>query len=178
MPGFTHLQKAQPVTLAHHVGAYFEMFRRDRSRMADIRKRMNYLSARCRRTCRNHLSAGPMIYTQSCLALTGRQETAWIPYLTGIIVIELLSALSTDHDASEPFLRGDHHLELQRVPFRGDRRCLQHRKQHHAAEEESGYRRACKRKDRPCLWCTDFHPYNHERTFRLPTTKTCRKTRN
>ena len=42
MPGFTHLQKAQPVTLAHHVGAYFEMFRRDRGRLADIRKRMNY----------------------------------------------------------------------------------------------------------------------------------------
>ncbi len=34
MPGFTHLQKAQPVTLAHHLGAYFEMFRRDRSRRA------------------------------------------------------------------------------------------------------------------------------------------------
>ena len=33
MPGFTHLQKAQPVTLAHHVGAYFEMFRRDRGRL-------------------------------------------------------------------------------------------------------------------------------------------------
>ena len=42
MPGFTHLQKAQPVTLAHHVGAYYEMFRRDRGRLADIRKRMNY----------------------------------------------------------------------------------------------------------------------------------------
>ena len=41
MPGFTHLQKAQPVTLAHHVGAYFEMFRRDRDRLFDIRKRMN-----------------------------------------------------------------------------------------------------------------------------------------
>ncbi|MCR5428163.1 MAG: argininosuccinate lyase [Lachnospiraceae bacterium] len=41
MPGFTHLQKAQPVTLAHHFGAYFEMFRRDRSRLADIRRRMN-----------------------------------------------------------------------------------------------------------------------------------------
>ena len=41
MPGFTHLQKAQPVTLAHHFGAYFEMFRRDRSRLADIRSRMN-----------------------------------------------------------------------------------------------------------------------------------------
>ena len=42
MPGFTHLQKAQPVTLAHHVGAYFEMFKRDRSRLHDIYERMNY----------------------------------------------------------------------------------------------------------------------------------------
>ena len=42
MPGFTHLQKAQPITLAHHMGAYFEMFRRDRGRLADIYKRMNY----------------------------------------------------------------------------------------------------------------------------------------
>lgn len=41
MPGFTHLQKAQPVTLAHHMGAYFEMFRRDRSRLYDTLKRMN-----------------------------------------------------------------------------------------------------------------------------------------
>ena len=42
MPGFTHLQKAQPVTLAHHVGAYFEMFKRDYTRMEDIYERMNY----------------------------------------------------------------------------------------------------------------------------------------
>lgn len=42
MPGFTHLQKAQPTTLAHHMGAYFEMFKRDRSRLDDIYKRMNY----------------------------------------------------------------------------------------------------------------------------------------
>jgi len=42
MPGFTHLQKAQPVTLAHHFGAYFEMFKRDRQRMTDIYRRMNY----------------------------------------------------------------------------------------------------------------------------------------
>ena len=41
MPGFTHLQKAQPVTVSHHFGAYFEMFLRDRSRLSDIRKRMN-----------------------------------------------------------------------------------------------------------------------------------------
>jgi argininosuccinate lyase len=42
MPGFTHLQKAQPVTLAHHMGAYFEMFKRDRGRLYDIYERMNY----------------------------------------------------------------------------------------------------------------------------------------
>ncbi|MCI8453161.1 MAG: argininosuccinate lyase [Lachnospiraceae bacterium] len=41
MPGFTHLQKAQPVTLSHHLGAYYEMFRRDRGRLSDIRRRMN-----------------------------------------------------------------------------------------------------------------------------------------
>ena len=41
MPGFTHLQKAQPVTLAHHMGAYFEMFRRDTERLLDCRRRLN-----------------------------------------------------------------------------------------------------------------------------------------
>lgn len=42
MPGFTHLQKAQPITLAHHMGAYFEMLKRDRLRLRDIYVRMNY----------------------------------------------------------------------------------------------------------------------------------------
>ena len=41
MPGFTHLQTAQPVTLGHHLMAYYEMIRRDRSRFADARARMN-----------------------------------------------------------------------------------------------------------------------------------------
>ena len=41
MPGFTHLQKAQPNTLAHHFGAYFEMFIRDFDRLVSTRKRMN-----------------------------------------------------------------------------------------------------------------------------------------
>ena len=42
MPGFTHLQKAQPVTFAHHVGAYMEMAKRDFDRLSDIYDRMNY----------------------------------------------------------------------------------------------------------------------------------------
>lgn len=41
MPGFTHLQKAQSVTLSHHMGAYFEMFIRDRRRLKDIYESMN-----------------------------------------------------------------------------------------------------------------------------------------
>jgi argininosuccinate lyase len=40
MPGFTHLQKAQPITVAHHMGAYFEMFRRDVMRLANIHTTM------------------------------------------------------------------------------------------------------------------------------------------
>ena len=41
MPGFTHLQSAQPVSLGHHLMAYYEMVRRDRSRFTDARRRMN-----------------------------------------------------------------------------------------------------------------------------------------
>ena len=43
MPGYTHLQKAQPVTFAHHVMAYFEMFKRDLSRLDDCQNRMNVM---------------------------------------------------------------------------------------------------------------------------------------
>lgn len=43
MPGYTHLQKAQPITFAHHVMAYFEMFSRDLSRLDDWKKRMNIM---------------------------------------------------------------------------------------------------------------------------------------
>lgn len=43
MPGYTHLQKAQPITFAHHVMAYFEMFKRDFSRLAECRRRTNVM---------------------------------------------------------------------------------------------------------------------------------------
>lgn len=43
MPGYTHLQKAQPITLAHHLMAYYEMFRRDGDRLADCRRRLNVM---------------------------------------------------------------------------------------------------------------------------------------
>ena len=43
MPGYTHLQRAQPVLLAHHLLAYVEMFDRDRDRLADCIRRLNVL---------------------------------------------------------------------------------------------------------------------------------------
>lgn len=58
MPGFTHLQKAQPITLAHHFGAYMEMFKRDYGRLCDIYERMNYCPLGFRCVGGNHLSIG------------------------------------------------------------------------------------------------------------------------
>ena len=43
MPGYTHLQKAQPITFAHHIMAYFEMFKRDITRLCDCKERMNVM---------------------------------------------------------------------------------------------------------------------------------------
>ena len=94
MPGFTHLQKAQPLTLSHHVGAYMEMFKRDYSRLTDIYDRMNYCP----------LGAGALAGTTYPL---DREQTASLlnfygPTLNSMdsvsdrdYVIELLSALST-----------------------------------------------------------------------------------
>ena len=94
MPGFTHLQKAQPVTLAHHVGAYMEMFKRDYSRLTDIYDRMNYCP----------LGAGALAGTTYPL---DREQTASLlnfygPTLNSMdsvsdrdYLIEFLNALST-----------------------------------------------------------------------------------
>ncbi|MCR1919023.1 argininosuccinate lyase [Frisingicoccus caecimuris] len=94
MPGFTHLQKAQPLTLAHHFGAYFEMFKRDRSRLADIYKRMN--------TC--PLGAGALAGTtypldRACtaelLGFDGPTLNSMDSVSDRDYLIELLGALST-----------------------------------------------------------------------------------
>jgi argininosuccinate lyase len=59
MPGFTHLQSAQPVTFGHHLLAYVEMFARDRGRVRDARKRMNECPLGVCGACRNVLSDRP-----------------------------------------------------------------------------------------------------------------------
>ena len=94
MPGFTHLQKAQPVTFAHHVGAYMEMFKRDYSRLSDIYDRMNYCP----------LGAGALAgttypldreFTASLLNFDGPTLNSMDSVSDRDYLIELLSALST-----------------------------------------------------------------------------------
>lgn len=94
MPGFTHLQKAQPVTFAHHIGAYMEMFKRDYSRLNDIYDRMNYCP----------LGAGALAGTTYPLDrdLTAKLLGFYGPTLNSMdsvsdrdYVIEMLSAFST-----------------------------------------------------------------------------------
>ena len=93
MPGFTHLQKAQPITLAHHMGAYFEMFKRDHERLRDIYKRMN--------TC--PLGSGALAgttypldreYTASLLGFDGPTLNSMDGVSDRDYLLELLSALS------------------------------------------------------------------------------------
>ena len=94
MPGFTHMQKAQPTTLAHYMGAYFEMFKRDHSRLQDIYKRMN--------TC--PLGAGALAgttypldrkYTAELLGFDGPTLNSLDSVSDRDYLIELMSALST-----------------------------------------------------------------------------------
>ncbi|NBI90467.1 argininosuccinate lyase [Lachnospiraceae bacterium] len=94
MPGFTHLQKAQPITLAHHMGAYFEMFHRDSLRMKDIYKRMNYcpLGAGALAGTTYPLDRG---YTASLLGFEGPTLNSMDSVADRDYIIEFLSALST-----------------------------------------------------------------------------------
>ena len=94
MPGFTHLQKAQPITLAHHMGAYFEMFNRDRARMKDVYRRMNYCP----------LGSGALAgttypldreYTAELLGFAGATWNSMDSVADRDYLIEFLAALST-----------------------------------------------------------------------------------
>lgn len=94
LPGFTHMQKAQPITLAYHFGAYFEMFKRDRSRLANIYTRMNYCP----------LGSGALAgttypldreYTASLLGFEEATANGMDSVSDRDYIIEFLSALST-----------------------------------------------------------------------------------
>ena len=105
MPGYTHLQKAQPITLAHHMMAYFQMLRRDWQRLEDAYTRADVMP----------LGSGALAGTTYPLDrrrvadLLGFAEIR-MNSLDGVsdrdFVIEYVSAASHDNDAPEPLLRG------------------------------------------------------------------------
>jgi len=106
MPGFTHLQTAQPVTWGHHMLAYVEMLGRDASRFKDARKRMRFRPPR-RQFARRR--GGPRF----CAGFPQRRRHL--------------------RHASQPFRRGAGDLVLRPIPFRHPVGPLLHRLFHYAA---------------------------------------------
>ena len=136
MPGFTHLQKAQPITLAHHMGAYFEMFKRDRQRLDDIYERMNYCP----------LGSGALAgttypldraYTAELLDFDGPTLNSMDSVADRDYVIELLAALSTIMMHLSRFCEEIIIWNSNEYRFVEIDDCLFYRQQHYASEEES-----------------------------------------
>ena len=93
MPGYTHMQRAQPTTFAHYMMAYANMIRRDITRLEDCLERMDECPLGCRRAGRNLLvSRSTRFQTAPCAAASQEPdgELAWTAYRTGTSRMEFL----------------------------------------------------------------------------------------
>ena len=148
LPGFTHLQVAQPVSFAHHLLAYVEMFARDAERMAEVHARTNRLP----------LGAAALAGTSYPL---DREMVAKALGMTGIcrnsidavsdrdFAIEFTRRGEPVHGSRLALQRGAGALDEPELRLRRARRPLLHRLVDHAAEEEPRRARAGARQDRP-----------------------------
>ena len=84
MPGYTHLQRAQPVMFSHHLLAYFQMFQRDIARFRDCFRRTDVTSAGQRRPGRSALRHRPGVSGPRNWVSVRLRPTAWTPFPTGI----------------------------------------------------------------------------------------------
>ncbi len=150
MPGYTHLQRAQPVLFGHHLLAYYEMFDRDRGRLADCFRRVNVMP----------LGAGALAgtvlpidrtFVAKLLALRDGVREQHRRGLGPGLLHRVHGGLRPDHDAPLALRRGARHLVVVGVRFHHDRRRLHHRLVDHAAEEEPRRGRAHARQDRQGL---------------------------
>ena len=150
MPGYTHMQKAQPITLGHHLCAYAEMFRRDIGRFQAAKAAADAMP----------LGSGALAGTTYPLNRARVAELLGFSQLTrnsldGVsdrdFVLDYLYACSVTMMHLSRFCEELILLEHERVPVRRDGRRLRHRFLHHAAEEEPGHGRAHPRQDRPRL---------------------------
>jgi hypothetical protein len=143
LPGCTHLQPAQPVSLAHHLLAYVQMFRRDFERVRDCRKRM---------------SVSPL----GAAALAGTTYPIDPASTAAELGLDSVFQGQRGHDAPESAVRGDHHLGQPRVRVRAPARRVRHGLVHHAPEKESRRGRAHAGQDRPGLRRPDRPADHHE----------------
>ena len=147
MPGFTHLQPAQPVTFGHHLLAYVEMAARDRGRFADARARLN----------ESPLGAGALAGTSFPIdrAMTAKALGFARPMANSLdavadrdFVLETLSA-ARSRRAPVALCRGDRDLVVAAGRPRPAVGQIHHRLVDDAAEAQSGRRRIGARQDRP-----------------------------
>ena len=147
MPGFTHLQIAQPVTFGHHLMAYVEMLGRDRGRFADARRRLN----------ESPLGAAALAGTSFPIDRADDRRGARLRPADGQFARRRLRPRLRRRGAGrgEPLRRapvalrrGDRHLVVGRLPLRQALRQVHHRLLDHAAEAQPRRRRAGARQDR------------------------------
>ena len=163
MPGFTHLQKAQPITLAHHMGAYFEMFKRDRSRLHDIAERMNYCPLG--RWCAGWelLIRWIVIIQRNCLDFYGPMQNSMDAVSDRDYLIEYLSAMSTimmhlSRFSEEVIIWNSNEYQFVEIDdgYSTGSSIMPQKKNPDIAELVRG-------KDRTCLWCAHVSSDYHER---------------
>ena len=141
MPGYTHLQVAQPVSFGHHLLAYFEMLARDAQRLADCRKRVNRLPLGAAALAGTSFPIDRAMVAKD-LGFDGVCENSLDAVSDRDFAIEFCAVRRARHDASLALLRGAHHLDEPALRLRRARRPLLHRLLDHAAEEEPRRRRS------------------------------------
>ena len=158
MPGYTHLRKAQPILLSHHVMAYYEMFKRDHERLLDALKRMDFLP----------LGSGALAgtpypvdrtYLAELLGFAAISQNSIDAVSDRDFVAEFLFVLQPHHDAPEPTLRGTHPVVRTGVRIPAPPAGLLHRQQHHAPKGEPRRAGADQGKDRQGLRRPDHHAH-------------------
>ncbi len=136
MPGYTHLQRAQPVFLSHHLLAYYDMFERDRERFADCLERINVLP----------LGSGAMAgttfpidraYVAKLLRFPRISKNSIDAVSDRDFLLEFLAASSISVRPSEPFGRRVRPVVEPGIRFHRTARRLLHRQLDDAAEEKS-----------------------------------------
>ena len=148
MPGFTHLQTAQPVTFGHHLLAYVEMAARDRGRFADARERLNEIAARRRGARRHVVSDRSRDDGEGARLRPADGEFARCGVRPRLRAGDARGRRDRG-GASVALRRGDRDLDLAARRPGAAVRQVHHRLLDHAAEAQPGRRRAGARQDRP-----------------------------